>query len=107
MKFDVARAWKDEDYRQGLSEEQIQLLPANPAGELSDADLSSVHGGGWGNWGVPDGILGASTSTANASHTRVHSFAVLCDVSVFSVNLITIPVIPIVSPTTQVCAEEH
>lgn len=104
MKFDVARAWKDEDYRQGLSKEQIQLLPANPAGELSDAELESVYGG---SWGLPDGILGASTSSANASHTRVHSFAVLCDVSIFSINLLTVPIVPIASPTTQVCAEEH
>ncbi len=32
MKFDVVRAWKDENYRQSLSEEQRRLLPANPAG---------------------------------------------------------------------------
>lgn len=111
MKFDVARAWKDENYRQGLTEEQLQALPANPAGELSEVELASVQGGGdggWGGWGVPAGIFGASSSSASSAHTtRVHSFAVLCDVSVFSVNLLPILVIPIASPTTQVCAEEH
>jgi mersacidin/lichenicidin family type 2 lantibiotic len=45
--LDVIRAWKDEEYRNRLSEEEKALLPANPAGlvELSDADLSDVNGG--------------------------------------------------------------
>jgi mersacidin/lichenicidin family type 2 lantibiotic len=47
MKFDIVRAWKDENYRQSLSDEQLLALPANPAGEqeLSDSDLDSVVGG--------------------------------------------------------------
>jgi mersacidin/lichenicidin family type 2 lantibiotic len=47
MKFDVVRTWKDENYRQSLSEEQLNLLPANPAGELelSEAELQSIYGG--------------------------------------------------------------
>ncbi len=57
MKFDIVRAWKDETYRQSLSQEQLSQLPANPAGEveLADADLESVYGGddwevnGWGD----------------------------------------------------------
>ncbi len=49
MKLDIARAWKDEAYRQSLSSEELALLPANPAGELelNDAELEAVHGGGW------------------------------------------------------------
>jgi mersacidin/lichenicidin family type 2 lantibiotic len=50
MKFDIVRAWKDDAYRQNLSNEQRSQLPENPAGELelSDADLASVYGGsGW------------------------------------------------------------
>jgi mersacidin/lichenicidin family type 2 lantibiotic len=45
--LDVIRAWKDEDYRLSLSDEQLSLLPDNPAGlmELSDADLASIVGG--------------------------------------------------------------
>jgi mersacidin/lichenicidin family type 2 lantibiotic len=52
MKFDVVRAWKDEMYHQSLSNEQLDQLPAHPAGEIElvDADLESVYGGelGWG-----------------------------------------------------------
>ncbi|GHO92772.1 hypothetical protein KSF_028200 [Reticulibacter mediterranei] len=46
MKIDIIRAWKDEEYRNSLSSEELAMLPANPAGalELSDADLESVHG---------------------------------------------------------------
>jgi mersacidin/lichenicidin family type 2 lantibiotic len=47
MKLDIVRAWKDEAYRQSLSEEQLSTLPANPAGqlELAETDLLSVQGG--------------------------------------------------------------
>ena len=47
MKFDVARAWKDEEYRLRLSEEDRLGLPENPIGELelTDADLEAVCGG--------------------------------------------------------------
>jgi mersacidin/lichenicidin family type 2 lantibiotic len=53
--MDIIRAWKDEEYRLSLTEEQRALLPDNPAGqlELSDADLESVAGGiqsFWGRW---------------------------------------------------------
>ena len=47
MSVDIIRAWKDEEYRQSLSTEQLQQLPENPAGliKLSDEDMSSVAGG--------------------------------------------------------------
>ena len=47
LKTDVIRAWKDADYRQSLSPEQLASLPANPAGpmELRDEDLDLVAGG--------------------------------------------------------------
>jgi mersacidin/lichenicidin family type 2 lantibiotic len=43
----LVRAWKDEEYRLSLSEAELSMLPANPAGslELTDADLSLVDGG--------------------------------------------------------------
>ena len=46
-KLDVVRAWKDEDYRMGLSEAERRMLPANPAGliEISDIELGAVAGG--------------------------------------------------------------
>ena len=51
MKFDIVRAWKDEAYRQTLSGELLNELPANPAGEmeLNDACLGAVYGGGGGS----------------------------------------------------------
>jgi mersacidin/lichenicidin family type 2 lantibiotic len=46
---DIIRAWKDEDYRNSLSEEQRAQLPENPAGivELSDEAMQNVGGGGF------------------------------------------------------------
>ncbi|MCC5661573.1 mersacidin/lichenicidin family type 2 lantibiotic [Nostoc sp. XA010] len=45
--IDIVRAWKDEEYRNSLSEEQRAQLPENPAGtgELSDTDMENVAGG--------------------------------------------------------------
>jgi mersacidin/lichenicidin family type 2 lantibiotic len=47
MKLDIARAWKDELYRQSLSEEKLLTLPESPVGglELSDDILDTVYGG--------------------------------------------------------------
>jgi mersacidin/lichenicidin family type 2 lantibiotic len=46
--MDIIRAWKDEEYRLSLTEEQQALLPDNPAGlmELSDAELWGIVAGG-------------------------------------------------------------
>ena len=56
MNIDIVRAWKDEAYRQSLSEEDRCTLPENPVGEieLTDADLEAVYGG------QPSGILACS-----------------------------------------------
>ncbi|MCY7382914.1 MAG: mersacidin/lichenicidin family type 2 lantibiotic [Microcoleus sp. CAN_BIN18] len=45
--IDIIRAWKDEDYRDSLTDEEKAQLPENPAGliELTDEDMSSVSGG--------------------------------------------------------------
>ncbi|WP_414544127.1 mersacidin/lichenicidin family type 2 lantibiotic [Nostoc sp. CCY0012] len=45
--IDIVRAWKDEDYRNSLSEEQRSQLPENPAGivELSDKEMEVLGGG--------------------------------------------------------------
>jgi mersacidin/lichenicidin family type 2 lantibiotic len=52
LDIDIIRAWKDEEYRNSLSEEQRSQLPENPAGmiELSDEDMGSVVGGGGSKW---------------------------------------------------------
>ena len=43
----VIRAWKDNEYRSTLSEAELALLPAHPAGltELTDGELAEVAGG--------------------------------------------------------------
>ena len=45
--FDIIRAWKDEDYRNSLTEEQKSQLPENPAGvvDLNDEITEKVSGG--------------------------------------------------------------
>src|SRR5262249_25096994 len=46
-RVDIVRAWKDEEYRLSLTEEQLAALPANPAGtvELDAAELEAAGGG--------------------------------------------------------------
>ncbi len=43
----IIRAWKDENFRNSLSEQERALLPENPAGmsELSDEALQTIAGG--------------------------------------------------------------
>ena len=43
----IIRAWKDEDFRNSLSEKERSILPEHPAGlvELTDAHLECVVGG--------------------------------------------------------------
>ncbi|MBR8834759.1 MAG: mersacidin/lichenicidin family type 2 lantibiotic [Stigonema ocellatum SAG 48.90 = DSM 106950] len=60
---DIIRAWKDENYRNSLSDEQHSLLPKNPAGmiELSDEEMESIVGGykkGLGGLGTGTGTTG-------------------------------------------------
>jgi mersacidin/lichenicidin family type 2 lantibiotic len=47
--MDIIRAWKDEEYRNSLSEAERTALPENPAGfiALTDEDLGAVAGGRW------------------------------------------------------------
>ena len=46
--MDIIRAWKDEGYRNSLSEAERAALPENPAGivELSDEEMQIAWGGG-------------------------------------------------------------
>src|SRR5262245_757096 len=46
-RIDVIRAWKDQAYRQSLSEAERASLPQNPAGsvELTEAESAAVVGG--------------------------------------------------------------
>ena len=46
-KIDVVRAWRDEEYRNSLTQEERASLPENPAGlaVINDSVLRSVTGG--------------------------------------------------------------
>ena len=77
----------------------------NSVSELSESELETIYGGG-GGFGEPVGGAGAASSSAFASERRIHSFSVLCDINLFSLdaNIIAIPqLIGILSPHTQVC----
>ncbi|MGH2416643.1 MAG: mersacidin/lichenicidin family type 2 lantibiotic [Microcystaceae cyanobacterium] len=45
--IDIIRAWKDEEFRNSLSEELQSQLPQNPAGmvELLDNEMEIIAGG--------------------------------------------------------------
>jgi mersacidin/lichenicidin family type 2 lantibiotic len=45
--LDIARAWKDEEYRKTLTPAELASLPENPAGAaaLSEKELADVSGG--------------------------------------------------------------
>ena len=53
-KIDVIRAWRDEEYRNNLTPEELASLPENPAGlsVVDDSVLRSVTGGcgGFDSW---------------------------------------------------------
>ncbi len=104
MKFDIARAWKDETYRQSLSTEQLNSLPANPAGELTDADLATITGaGGFDGPAGVGGVGGVGALGVLAIPTgsqRNESVALICEVNVFSIN---VNVINLLASLTQVC----
>jgi mersacidin/lichenicidin family type 2 lantibiotic len=74
-RIDIIRAWTDEDYRSGLTDEERALVPPNPAGaiELTDFELAGVAGGdtaecggtgvgGTGAGGATDSGCGGDTS---------------------------------------------
>ena len=128
MKFDIVRAWKDESYRQSLSNEQRTMLPANPVGELSEAEMEMICGGGGGG-GVPMvrpaasvtahhyhnyhhggssvGITGSATSAATSFFEDVHPHSIsvaLCETNVFSAAQTVAPVAALLSPITVICA---
>lgn len=74
MKLDIVNA-----------EEQLNEL------ELSDVELSSVYGG---TEGFGHGFSHAA---------RIHSYSVICDISIFSINVSVLNIISIATSTTQVC----
>jgi mersacidin/lichenicidin family type 2 lantibiotic len=99
MKFDIARAWKDETYRQTLSAEELATLPANPVGEmeLNDAELDTVAGGFGPGFGFGSGCGCGGTAVVN----HETSVALICAINVNSINLINAAVLGAV---TNICA---
>lgn len=51
MNINIARAWKDAEYRKSLSAEELALLPENPAGavEISEDEADTIMGMGGGS----------------------------------------------------------
>jgi mersacidin/lichenicidin family type 2 lantibiotic len=84
MQFDIVRAWKEEGYRQSLSEDQRNMLPASPVGELelTDTDLKAIYGG----W---DG----SSDGGNGCSQRVGSLPSICEINLYTLNLLNIPLL--------------
>lgn len=76
MKFDIVRAWKDEAYRQSLSDEQVGQLSANPAGEieLDDVELFSVYGGD--NFGVGAGAFSTNGTNGGFGFNNFNNIAI-------------------------------
>jgi hypothetical protein len=69
--------------------------------QLTDAELESVYGG-WGGSGVGVGAAGSL-----AASERIHSFSVVCDISIFSLNAVVLPIVNIADCTTQICANNN
>jgi len=102
MKFDTIRAWKDETYRQSLSDEQINTLPANPAGELelSNAEMESINGG----FGPSE--FGQSGSSASRAEERdFQSLALRCNRQIFSIT--TVHQFGVLSPVVPICINDE
>ena len=119
MKLDIVRAWKDETYRQSLSEEQMNTLPANPAGELelADSSLRSVLGAGGAGPGVapvaavapvPVPVHGGCCGGSNVGlvgQESFHSLAFQCNEAVFSFT--SVSGFSFLSPVTPICINDQ
>jgi len=129
MKLNIVRAWKDEVYRQSLSNEQMGMLPANPVGEveLTDTSLQFIYGtGGGGGFGAGGGFTPSVThgvthrhevgnvgvGVASSSGTRIsqfqesfHSLALRCNETAFSLTASS--GFNILSPVNAFCINEE
>lgn len=111
MTIDIIRVWKDDIYRQDLSEQQCNQLPANPAGELeiSSAELGLIYGGCGGCQGTGGTFLSAPVALSQAEAVNItrknfHSFAFFCEQNVFSFNAQAGH--SILSPVNNVCVND-
>jgi mersacidin/lichenicidin family type 2 lantibiotic len=85
---DIIRAWKDEEYRNSLSESERAQLPENPAGliELADSELEAVAGG-----------------NQRRAQTITHTIDVCCSTGDLPCNGSTQDLLCIVQPTAVAC----
>jgi mersacidin/lichenicidin family type 2 lantibiotic len=68
----IIRAWKDENFREGLNEMEQLHLPEHPAGlvELSDVDLRSAGGAVGGTGITVDSVM----ATCNGCITEYNCY---------------------------------
>lgn len=85
MKLDIVKTSSE-----SFSEEQLNVSPIGEL-ELSDAELEAVYGGNDWSW-------------AHGEH--IHSYSVICDISLFSINVNVLNIISIATSTTQVCVNK-
>ena len=73
----------------------------NTPAELTDAELETVYGG----WGNDNGSSSAAAAAASASSSdrRIHSFSLVCDISLYSVNLSAVSALNIADCFNQTC----
>jgi len=68
----IIRAWKDSNYRSCLSAEELDQMPASPAGEvLSEVELNGVVGGSNASHNVYAKNTGDVCNTYNVSQSGV------------------------------------
>ena len=105
MNFDIARAWKDEAYRQTLSEEELQMIPANPAGtmELSENDMEAINGGGGFAGPVCEPLAPGCPGPIAAN--KNNSLALVCQLDVYSVNAVNVALL--LAAVTQPCISSN
>jgi type 2 lantibiotic, mersacidin/lichenicidin family len=78
--LNIIRAWKDPEYREGLSEAERTMLPEHPAGliELADAQLDTAAGGRRG--GLSSIVVTRDTCTPSCpSHIYYPTCGILCN----------------------------
>ena len=87
MKLDIVRAWKDESYRQSLSEEDLKGLPVNPAGELelTELDLLLVSGG------APKNTVAMCPPVPKEEKKSLLNIIKVSNIHLFSVNILANP----------------
>ena len=81
----------------------------NTPAELSEAELETVYGGWNGGYNGPGSSAAAAGALATSYSERVHSFSLLCDISIYSLNAqgLIVNAINIASPVSQTCVDVH